>query len=134
MRTKEGPIPVERLSRPAAIERIRANMKALTDDEHCACATAARFGVLCGGFRNVSDSELRRRFDWISRSRPNASRQELEQLVSDYHLGRQEVTGASLCCDLETREHCACDGWNMFDNQTLERFCLELTEQPVRIE
>ena len=61
------------------------------------------------------------------------TRSELEHVVSLYHLGRQEVRGAALCCDVETREHCACDGWNRFDNAALESFCLELTGRRVEI-
>jgi len=94
---------------------------------------AARSGLFCHGFQDLSDAQFRKRFDWIAAKRPKASRAELEQLVSLYHLGRQEVRGAALCCDVETREHCACDGWNRFDNEKLEEFCLELTGRPVRI-
>ena len=124
---------IEHLARPKVIERIREKLRMLTDDEHCACAAASRFGIFCQGFRHLSDEEFRRRFDWIARKRPGASRGELEGLVSLYHLGRQEVAGAQVCCDVETREHCACDGWNTFDNPALEKACLALTGQPVRI-
>jgi hypothetical protein len=126
--------PPERLSRPQVISRIRARLRQMTDDEHCACAVARRFGVFCHGFEGVPDKEFRQRFDWIARRRPGASREELENVVSLYHLGRQQVTGTTLCCDLETREHCACDGWNMFDNDALARFHQELTGTPVRVE
>ena len=121
------------LSRPQAIERIREKLKALTDDEHCACAVAARLNVFCGGFRALSDGEFRTRFSWISRKRPRASRGELENVVSLYHIGRQESSQAALCCDVETREHCACDGWNRFDNPELEKFVFELTGASVRV-
>jgi len=124
----------ERLSRPQAIEILRQKLKSLCDDEHCACSAAAHFGVFCKGLSGLSDDAFKKRFDWISRTRPKASRAELEKLVSLYHLGRQEVTGAALCCDAETREHCACDGWNMFDNQKLEQFCLEMAGRSIRIE
>jgi len=129
----ESVVNVEHVSRPQAIERIRERLKTLTDDEHCACAAAARFGIFCKGFRDLSDEEFRRRFDWIAGKRPGVTREELERLVSLYHLGRQEVGGAALCCDVETREHCACDGWNMFDNTALERVCVQLTGQPIRV-
>ena len=123
----------DHLSRPQAIDRIREQLKALADDEHCACAVAAGFGIFCGGFRALSDDEFRRRFAWIATKRPQASREQLKALVSLYHLGRQEVRNAALCCDVETREHCACDGWNMFDNRALEKFVLELTGRPVQV-
>jgi hypothetical protein len=123
----------DHLSRAQAIDRIREKLKALVDEEHCACAVAARFGFFCGGFRGLPDDDFRRRFAWIARARPHASREQLEALVSLYHLGRQEVGNAAVCCDVETREHCACDGWNMFDNRALEKFVLELTGVSVSI-
>jgi len=123
----------EALSRPQAIERIRERLAPLTNEEHCMCSVAGTLGIFCQGFRKLSDQEFRRRFDWIARKRPGASRQELERLVSLYHSGRQQITGAKLCCDVETREHCVCDGWNAFENPELERLCLELTGRPVRI-
>jgi hypothetical protein len=126
-------IPAEHLSRPAAIGRVRERLAALADDEHCACTVAAGFGIFCGGFRSLSDDEFRRRFAWIARTRPKASREQLEALVNLYHLGRQVVGNATLCCDVETREHCACDGWNMFDNRAIEKFVLELTGRAVRV-
>jgi hypothetical protein len=132
--TPQGIQNAERLSRPQAIEVLREKLKNLCDDEHCACAAAAHFGVFCKGLSGLSDDAFRKRFDWIARKRPKATREELERLVSLYHLGRQEVTGAAICCDAETREHCACDGWNMFDNRQLEKFCLELAGRAVRVE
>jgi hypothetical protein len=132
--TPQSILGVEKLSRPKAIEVLREKLKNQCDEEHCACAAAAHLGVFCQGFRKLSDAEFRKRFDWIARKRPKAPRAELERLVSLYHLGRQEVTGTAICCDLETREHCACDGWNMFDNQQLEKFCLELAGRAIRIE
>ncbi len=123
----------EHLSRPQAIERIRGALLTRAGEEECACDVAARAGIFCGGFRALDDKQFRKKFDWIAAKRPRASRAELEHLVSLYHLGRQDVRGAALCCDVETREHCACDGWNRFDNGVLEKFCLELTGRPVRI-
>jgi hypothetical protein len=123
----------EHLSRPQAIERIRGALLTRAGDEECTCGVAARAGIFCHGFSDLNDAQFRKRFDWIAGKRPRATRAELEQFVSLYHLGRQEVRGAALCCDVETREHCACDGWNRFDNSALEKFCLELTGRPVEI-
>jgi hypothetical protein len=123
----------DHLTRPQAVERIRAALLARAGDEECACGVAARTGVFCQGFQALTDVQFRARFDWIAAKRPKATRAEIEHLVSLYHLGRQEVRGAALCCDVETREHCACDGWNRFDNPALEKFCLELTGRSVRI-
>ncbi|MGH9369146.1 MAG: hypothetical protein ACRD3M_15905 [Thermoanaerobaculia bacterium] len=123
----------EHLSRPEAIAQLRARLRTLTDEEHCMCTAAARLGVYCRGFARLSDEDFRRRFWWIVRTRPGATRPELERIVSLYHLGRQEVTGTELCCDVETRERTGCDGWNTFDNAMLERFFLELVGRPVSI-
>ncbi len=130
---KQGPPPVDRLSRPAAIDEIRRIMKALPQDDQCACAIAARYGIFCKGFTRYSDEELKKRFAWIARPRPGVSRSELERLASAYHRGRQEVTGAEICCDVETREHCGCDGWNTFDNAALEAFYKDLTGRSCQI-
>jgi len=124
---------LESISRPEAIEILRSRLVELTDAEHCLCDVAGRLGIFCKGFPALSDPEFRRQFDWIARKRPDASRADLERLVSLYHGGREEVAGARLCCDVETREHCACDGWNAFDNQQLERFCRDLAGRDVRI-
>ena len=130
-----APIPsAESLSRPAAVAILRERLSALCESGECACAAAARTDLFCGGFRALSDEELRRRFDWIARTRPGVSREELERLISLYHLGRQEVDGLLICCDVETREHCGCDGWNRFDNLALEGAILELTGRAVAVE
>jgi hypothetical protein len=129
----EEKIAYESMSRPEAIELLHAKLEGMTDREHCLCEAAGRLGIFCGGFRGLSDEQFRQRFDWIARKRPGASREDLESLVSLYHAGRQEVAGARLCCDVETREHCACDGWNGFDNQELERLCRDVAGRNVRI-
>jgi hypothetical protein len=61
------------------------------------------------------------------------TRPTLEGIAALYHEGRLEVTGADICCDVESREHTACDGWNQFDNARLEQVHLALTGSPVRI-
>jgi hypothetical protein len=132
MRTKE--LALERLSRPRAIALLTERLKALGDGNQCACAVTAKRDVFCGGHSALSDQELRERFSWIVRTRPHVSRDELERLISLYHLGRQEVGGLAICCDVETREHCGCDGWNRFDNLALEGAVLELTGRCVTIE
>ncbi len=115
------------MTRPEAIAAIREHLAKQCDEEHCACSAAAHLGVFCKGFGSLSDEQLRQRFDWIAARRPGASREELERLVSLYHLGRQEVGGFAICCDAETRDRCGCDGWNMFDNDAVAKTYKELT-------
>ena len=136
MNTAENPsLPVfeEQLSRPQAIERLRTTMKSLTDEENCMCTAASRLGIFCQGLTRLTDAEFRRRFGWIARKRPGTPREELERIVSLYHCGRQWATGSAICCDVETREHAACDGWNTFDNRFLEEFYAKLTGHRARI-
>lgn len=116
--TKEAPA---HLSRPQAIGLLREKLKTLTDPDHCVCAVAARVGLPCQGFAQLSDADFRKRFSWIAEKRPGATRAEMNELVNLYLLGRQESTHAVLACDVETREHDLCGGWNSFDNPTLEK-------------
>lgn len=125
--------PPELISRPQAIERMRQTLKGLTDEDHCLCSVVGRLGIFCKGFKQYSDSELKARYSWIARKRPGATRDALEELANLYYLARGEVTGAAIPCDLETREHSGCDGWNNFDNQQLETFYRTLTGRDARI-
>jgi hypothetical protein len=121
------------LSRPDAIGLLREKLAALTDADHCVCTVAQCLGLPCQGFASLSDAEFKRRFAWIAQKHPGASRAELNELANLYLLGRQEVTGAAIACDVETREHDLCGGWNTFDNETLERFFGNVFGRPVKI-
>ena len=127
------PNATQDFSRPQAIEALREKLKSLTDADHCVCAVAERLGLPCGGFTQYSDDEFRSRFAWIANKRPHATRAELEEAVNLYLLGRQEATGAVLACDVETREHDACSGWNTFDNAALEALFEKVFGRPARI-
>jgi hypothetical protein len=81
--------PGKTMKRPEAIARIRTGLAASETDERCACKVASRCGMFSGGFSRLSDPEFRERFHWIVCKRPGGSREELEQLASLYHLGRQ---------------------------------------------
>ena len=129
----EEVLSIERISRPEAIDRLREKLRTFVVDENCLCEVAGRVGIFCRGFRRLSDAEFRQRFDWLARRRPGEPRKALEELASLYHEGRQEATGSEICCDIETREHIGCDGWNTFDNEQLEQFHLALVGSPVKI-
>jgi hypothetical protein len=133
MDTAPTPSAPRHLSRPEAIALLREKLRSLTDAEHCVCAVATRLGFPCHGFTQFSDEELRRRFPWIAAKRPGASRAELEELVNLYLLGRQQVSGAALACDVETREQDLCGGWNSFDNSRLKEFYGQVFGQAVSI-
>jgi hypothetical protein len=123
----------EHLSRPEAIARLRERLKMFVKNEECVCEAVGGLGIFCRGFRALTDEEFRARFEFIAKQRPRATREELEELAGQYHKGRMEVTGAEICCDLETREHVGCDGWNSFENSRLEQIYLALIGSPARI-
>ena len=127
-------LPVEHVSRPEAIARLREKLRTFSDVDHCLCSAVGRLGIFCKGFTGSIDAEIRTRFAWIARTHPGAPREKLEELASLYHAGRQEATGAEICCDIETREHGGCDGWNQFDNARLEEFHLALVGNPIKIQ
>ncbi len=121
------------LSRPEAIAMLREKLRTLTDADHCVCAIAARLGFPCHGFAQLSEAQLRERFPWIAETRPAASRAEMTELANLYLLARQEATGAALACDVETREHDLCGGWNTFDNEALEQFFAKVFGRAVHV-
>lgn len=140
METTRNPVPereavqaVEHLSRPEAIARLRERLSSFAGKDHCVCETVGRLGIFCGGFRKMPDKQFNERFQWIVARHRNEPRQSLEALASLYHEGRQEVTGATICCDVETKEHGGCDGWNQFDGDALERFHLALVGSPIKV-
>jgi len=124
---------IEHLSRPEAIARLRERLASVSDKDHCVCETVGRLGIFCGGFKRMSDAELNEKFRWIAIRHRDEPRQSLEALAGLYHEARQETTGAAICCDVETKEHAGCDGWNQFDGEALERFHLALIGSPVKI-
>ena len=124
---------IERVSRTEVIARLRARLGKLAERDHCVCETAGRLGVFCKGFRRLSDPDFRQRFDSFVRRRKAQPRPAVEALVGLDHWKRTDAAGASICCDLETRQPTVCAGWNRFDAATLERYHLALVGSPVRI-
>ena len=134
--TAQQPVPtpsVPKVSRTAAIGRLRKELLKLTDDDHSMCAVAAEKGVFCRGFRQYTDQELRSRYDWIVQRNPTATRDELEQLANLWQLARQVFDGVPIACDAQQREHDTCNGWDDFTNEELARHWKEILGQDVTI-
>lgn len=125
--------PIEQVSRLKAIARLRGTLSSLAEHDHCVCETAGRLGIFCGGFKRLPDAEFNRRCDGIVRKRKGQPRQAVEALAGIDHWRRREAVGASICCNVETKEHAVCAGWNRFDAATLERFHLALIGSPIQI-
>ncbi len=105
---------------------LRDAFLARTDQEHSMCDVASRDRIFCGGFRAWSDEELRKRFSTIEARRPGLPRVAFEELANKWQLGRQIVHGSPLACDVQTKEHGTCRGWDAFSNADLERYCAEV--------
>ncbi|HXI02684.1 MAG TPA: hypothetical protein VNI57_05855, partial [Candidatus Saccharimonadales bacterium] len=65
--------------------------------------------------------------------RPDASREELEDMANRWQLARQVVLKVPLSCDAQTSDRDSCGGWDDFDNKTLERFYLEILGKEVTV-
>src|ERR1700730_16581955 len=100
------------IERTEAIDLVRSELLRHTDSETSACKFASERGVLCRGFVRFGDGELRRKFSWITRRRPDMSREELEELANRWQLARQDVNALPLACDVQQMENDMCRGWD----------------------
>jgi hypothetical protein len=121
------------VTREEAIAKLREKLWSMTGEDECACVSTARRGVFCQGLNRLGDGELHARYAWLGKNRPSFSRRQLEDLVVAHHTSRVESTHSGICCDVETRERGACEGWDMFDNPALETQLQALGSQPVHV-
>jgi len=113
---------VKTLKRSFVIDKLREFLVNFTDDDHSMCEEAARRGILCKGFRKFTTPELKQKFDYMVKHRPAITRPQLEELINQYELARQEVHHVPLACDAATIDQDLCMGWNEFSNEDLARF------------
>lgn len=121
----------ERITRNAAVRRLRDVLALMADEEHSVCRIAAERGIFCHGFRRFTDEELRRRYAWLVNRDPSISRQRLEELADRWQLARQVFDDVAVACDAQQIEHDTCGGWDEFSNDDLARFCRELLHESV---
>ena len=121
------------MTREEAIARLREKLVSLTDEENCMCKVAVDRAVFCSGFRQFTDKELRERYWWIVRKRPGITRAELESIANDWQLAQQNIRAVPLACDVQTKVHDTCRGWNDFTNEQLGKFVKQLTGKEVRV-
>lgn len=122
------------ITRDEAIRRIREVLLQDVDEETSVCKAAADRGIFCRGFRRYGDAELRRRYDWIVRKRPDIDRQELEAIANDWQLAQQQVHEIPLACDVQSKVHDTCMGWDDFTGEQLAQFVSDLTGRGVVVE
>lgn len=121
----------ESIQRSEAIDLLRAELLKRTDSETSACKFAGDAGVFCQGFARFGDGELRRKFNWITRRRPEMNREELVEVANRWQLARQDVDALPIACDVQQIEHDLCRGWDDFSNDELARFYTELTGKKI---
>lgn len=121
------------MSRQTAINQIREALEMLTDEETSICKVAAEHGIFCHGFQRYTDNELRRRYGWIVRKRPDMTRDELEEIANNWQLAQQQVHDEPFACDVQTKLHDTCCGWDDFTNEQLEGFVKQVTGKEVRV-
>lgn len=122
------------ITRDEAIKRLRAVLQQETDEETSICKAAADRGIFCRGFRHYGDAELRRRYDWIVRKRPDIARPELERLANEWQLAQQQVHDIPFACDVQAQLHDTCMGWDDFTSEQLQQFVTELTGRAVNVQ
>ena len=114
------------LTRNEAITAIRTKLLELVDDDHSMCRVATEKGIYCRGERRFTDEELKQRYAWLMKRKPDIGREELEDLANRWQLARQIVDKVPLSCDAQAMEHDTCNGWDSFDDGTLARYYREL--------
>lgn len=121
------------VGRAEAIDLLRTELLKHTDCETSACKFAADSGAFCHGFSRFGKYELRRKYAWITRRRPNMSREELEEIANRWQLARQDVRELPTACDVQQQAHEMCNGWDDFSNEELGHFYAELTGRKVLV-
>lgn len=123
------------LTRAELIDRLRAALLPMCDEEHSMCEVATQRGIFCHGFAQWTFSELRRRFPTIVRSRPAITPAELKKLANEWVLARQAAHDLPFACDAQMYEGDLrmCRGWEQWTNADLARFLRELTGEEVEV-
>ena len=121
------------MTREQAIARLREKLLGLTDDDSCMCKVAADRGIFCRGFQQFTDKELRERYWWIVRKRPDITRPELEAVANSWQLTQQDVRGMAFTCDVQTKVRDTCRGWNDFTNEQLGTWLKQLTGEEAKV-
>lgn len=133
-RVKPKPVPqVPTLPRESAVAEIRNVLMQSTDESTSICKAAAEHGIFCHGFDRYTDNEIRRRYGWIVRKRPGIDRAGLETIANDWQLAQQQVHDVPFACDVQSKLHDTCCGWDDFSNEEIAGFYQQVTGREVRV-
>ena len=121
------------VSREVAISRLRVRLLEMLSRGESVCRLAADKGILCHGFHNYSDEELRNTYRSLLRRDPFMTRPALERAANDAQLARQAELGVVLSCDAQRACYETCRGWDDFTNAQLSEFCAELLGEQLTV-
>ncbi|HEX9160275.1 MAG TPA: hypothetical protein VF980_01105 [Thermoanaerobaculia bacterium] len=130
---KQSAPKLETITRTELVIRLRNALAKFTDIENSICKVAAERGIFCNGFNQYGDEDLRRRYDWIVKKRPDLNREQLEVIANDWQLAQQEVYELPIACDVQQTVRDTCRGWSDFTNEQLAKFYFQVTGQEVAI-
>jgi hypothetical protein len=118
-------------TRRESIEKLRAALVKLTDEEHSMCQVAAERGIFCHGFRRWNSSEFDRRWRSAIGRSTHLSRAQMEEFANLWQLAEQIRQRVALSCDAKTGTQPTCRGWDEFSDAELSRFCADILGQSV---
>ena len=121
------------ITRTEAIDGLRNKFLTMTDDEHSMCEIATEKGIFCNGFRRLTEPELRAKYWWIVRRRPDMTREELEHLANLWQLAQQDVWQTPLACDVQSKVRDTCRGWDDFTNDQLAKYYEQVVGERVSV-
>jgi hypothetical protein len=124
----------EAWARGEAIDRLRAALLALTDDEHSICQVAGERGIFCYGFRRWNAAEFDRRWKSAIGRSTHLSRAQMEEFANLWQLAEQIRQRVAFACDAKTTGGRACRGWDEFCNADISRFCANILGKDVVVE
>ena len=128
------PAAPEVWERSEAIDRLRAGLRALTDDEHSMCQVAAEKKIFCHGFRRWNGWEFERRWKSAIGRCGHLSRAQMEEFADLWQLAEQLRKRVGLACDANAGSgHGPCRGWDEFSNSELSRFCADVLGKNVDV-
>jgi len=125
---------VLRLTREQVIDRLRARLLTLTDEDRSLCQAAKDMGIFCHGFAGIGASGLAENRPWLEEAAGHPlSADELEARANQWELARQIFHDVKLSCDVEAIDHAFCRGWLSFTDVELARYHEELLGEAVEV-
>jgi hypothetical protein len=78
------------LTREQLIDRLRAHLVKLTDEDRPLCQVARELNIYCHGFGRFTSEELRREYAWLEKKAHHPlTRQELEERANQWQLATE---------------------------------------------